>query len=325
MRILNSSAVAEALSHADCIDTLEAAMQAVSNDGTIMPLRQYMSIPGGEGKFTLMPGYLNNPTSFGVKIVSKFPREADSPFGSHVGAVVVFDPVLGIPVAILDAAELTAIRTASASALATKILSREDSKVLTILGTGTEALHHARALVCVRDINLIRIWGRTIANAEKLAERVREELQVDVEVASEAQTAVSDADIICTTTSATTPVLEGAWLTAGCHVNLVGAAILSAAEADVEVVTRSRFFVDSRASAMAQAGELNAAIEAGLVEELHILAEIGELLQTPEKGRLSDQDITVYKSLGVVAQDLAAGLKAFQVAQEKNIGMELDW
>ena len=325
MRILNSSAVAEALSHRDCIDALEAAMQAVSNDGTIMPLRQFMSIPGGDGKFTLMPGYLDNPTSFGVKIISKFPREAGSPFGSHVGAVVVFDPVLGIPVVLLDASELTAIRTASASALASKILAREDSKVLAILGTGTEALHHARALVCVRDINLIRIWGRTIANAEKLADTVREELKVDVNVIGEAQAAVRDADIICTTTSATSPVIEGAWLPTGCHVNLVGAAILSDAEADVEVVTRSRFFVDSRASAMAQAGELNAAIEAGHVDESHILAEIGELLQRPENGRLSEQDITVYKSLGVVAQDLAAGLMAYQVAQEKNIGLELDW
>ena len=177
----------------------------------------------------------------------------------------------------------------------------------------------------MRDIDLIRIWGRTKANAEKLAETLREELKVDVNVTSEAQAAVADADIICTTTSATTPVLEGSWLPLGCHVNLVGAAILTAAEADVEVVTRSRFFVDSRASAMAQAGELNAAIEAGHVDESHILAEIGELLQTPEKGRSSDQDITVYKSLGVVAQDLASGLKAYQVAQEKNIGMELDW
>ncbi len=325
MRIMNSSAVAEALSHSDCIDTLEAAMHAVSHGGTIMPLRQYMDIPGGEGKFTLMPGYLDNPTSFGVKIVSKFPREVDSPFGSHVGAVVVFDPELGMPLAILDAAELTAIRTASASALATKILARDDSRVLAILGTGTEALHHARALVCVRDINEIRIWGRTKENAEKLAEIIRTELKVDVKVISEVKEAVSDANIVCTTTSAKTPVLKGNWLPEGSHVNLVGAAILSAAEADVDVVTRSRFFVDSRASAMAQAGELNAAIEAGLVDEKHILGEIGELLKNPEKGRTSEKDITVYKSLGVVAQDLAAGLKAYQTAQESNIGLELDW
>lgn len=325
MRILNASAVAQALSHSDCIDALEAAMQAVSNDGTIMPLRQYMDIPGGEGKFTLMPGYLNNPTSFGVKIVSKFPREPDSPYGSHVGAVVVFDPDLGIPLAIMDAAELTAIRTASASALATKILARKNSEVLTILGTGAEALHHARSIVCVREITAIRIWGRTREHAEKLAGTIKEELGVAVEVMSSVQEAIRDADIVCTTTSAKKPFLKGEWLTPGTHVNLVGAAVISAAEADTDVVTRSRFFVDSRASAMAQAGELNAAIKAGLVDETHVLAELGELLQAPKTGRLTDQDITVYKSLGVVAQDLAAGLKAYEAAQVANIGMELDW
>ncbi len=325
MRILNSDAVAAALSHSDCIVALEAAMKAVSEGKTVMPLRQYMGIPGGDGKFTLMPGYLDDPASFGVKIISKFPREAGSPHGSHVGAVVVFDAKQGIPLAILDAAETTAIRTASARALATRMLSRENSKVLAILGTGTEALHHAKALVCVRDIEEISIWGRTPANANALVTEIKKEFKSKVSVFGEVEEAVGNADIVCTTTSAKEPILKGEWLPQGCHVNLVGAAIISAAEADDEVVTRSRFYVDSRASAMAQAGELKSAIDAGLVTEEHILAEIGELLSEPEKGRLSEEDITVYKSLGVVAQDLVAGLRAYDSAVDSNIGMELDW
>ena len=143
MRILNREAVAEALSHAECIDALESAMRAVSRGDTIMPLRRYMDIPGQGGKFTLMPGYLGEPCTFGVKIVSKYPRSAESPFGSHVGAVMIFDSEEGIPLALLDGSELTAIRTAAASALATRVLARADAASLAILGTGTQARHHA--------------------------------------------------------------------------------------------------------------------------------------------------------------------------------------
>lgn len=325
MRILNSEAVAQALSYADCIEAVSGAMKSVSAGKSIMPLRQYMDIPGGEGKFTLMPGYVTEPASFGVKIVSKFPRAADSPYGSHVGAVVIFDTQQGIPVAILDAAMLTAIRTASASALASKVLSRSDSKILTILGTGTEALHHARAVLCVRDINEIRIWGRTAAHAQTLATTIEKESGVSTEVTNTVEEAVTKADIICTTTAAKEPILKGQWLPRGCHVNLVGAAVMSAAEADIDVVTRSRFFVDYRESAMAQAGELTAAIKSGAITAEHIIAEIGELLNSGEAGRQNNDDITVYKSLGVAAQDLAAGMMTYECAEKNNIGMELDW
>ena len=159
MRILNREAVAESLSHAECIEAVEAAMRAVSRGDTIMPLRRYMDIPRHGGKFTLMPGYLGKPCTFGVKIVSKYPRSADSPYGSHVGAVMIFDSDEGIPLALLDGSELTAIRTAAASALATRILARADAATLAMLGTGTQAQHHVRALSCVRPITEVRVWG----------------------------------------------------------------------------------------------------------------------------------------------------------------------
>ena len=321
MRILNREAVAEALSHAECIDALESAMRAVSRGTTIMPLRRYMDIPEHGGKFTLMPGYLGEPCTFGVKIVSKYPRSADSPYGSHVGAVVIFDSEEGIPLALLDGSELTAIRTAAASALATRVLARADAASLAILGTGTQARHHAQALTCVRAISEIRIWGRTESHARRMAQG----LPASACLAGSAREAVEGADIVCTTTSAATPVLEGKWLASGCHVNLVGAAIASAAEADVDVVTRSRFFVDYRASAMDQAGELLAAIEAGIVSESHIAGEIGEVLEGNVAGRRGEAEITVYKSLGVAAQDLAAAYAAFRKAENRNIGVDLTW
>jgi len=323
MRLLNRSATAKALSHAQCVEALDPAMRAVSNGGAIMPLRQYLSIPGERGKFTLMPGYCNNPEAFGVKIVSKYPREHDSPHGSHVGAVMVFDAAQGIPLGMLEGAELTAIRTAAASALATRVLAREDSQVLTVLGTGTEALHHVKAILTVRPITSIRVWGRNPQHAQELVSRLA--LPNSVEAVNDIQQALSGADIVCTTTAATDPILKGEWLEPGTHVNLVGAAVKSAAEADAEVVVRSRFYTDSITSALDQAGELNAAMSAGLVDDTHIVAEIGAVLDKPELGRQSDDQITVYKSLGVAAQDLAAGLAALNNASENDIGVEIPW
>ncbi|MDE0243835.1 MAG: ornithine cyclodeaminase family protein [Gammaproteobacteria bacterium] len=325
MRILNREAVAEALSHAECIDAVESAMRAVSRGDTIMPLRRYMDIPRQGGKFTLMPGYLGEPCTFGVKIVSKYPRSPDSPYGSHVGAVMIFDSGEGIPLALLDGSELTAIRTAAASALATRILARAGGATLAILGTGTQAQHHVQALTCVRPITEVRVWGRTDAHARRLVRQLALPAAVSARVCDSAREAVDGADIVCTTTSAAEPVLEGKWLAPGCHVNLVGAAISSSAEADVDVVTRSRFFVDYRASAMDQAGELLDAIGNGAVSESHIAGEIGDVLAGRVAGRRDDEEITVYKSLGVAAQDLAAAHAAFRNAESRKIGVDLTW
>lgn len=325
MRILNREAVAKSLSHAECIEAVEVAMRAVSRGDTIMPLRRYLDIPGRGGKFTLMPGYLGEPCTFGVKIVSKYPRSADSPHGSHVGAVMIFDSEEGIPLALLDGNELTAIRTSAASALATRILARPDSATLAILGTGTQARHHIKALSCVRPVTEVRVWGRTGAHARRLLRLLALPAPVTARVCGSAREAVECADLVCTTTSAAEPVLEGKWLVPGCHVNLVGAAIAGSAEADIDVVTRSRFFVDYRASAMDQAGELLAAIRDGVVSESHIAGEIGDVLAGRVAGRRDDEEITVYKSLGVAAQDLAAAYAAFRNAERKDIGVDLSW
>lgn len=301
-------------------------MISVSRGEAELPLRRYLDIPRTEGKFTLMPGYSEAPRAFGVKIVSKFPRSPDSPHSSHVGAVMVFDAEEGLPLVLLDGAELTAIRTASASALATRALARENAEVLGLIGCGEEAWHHALAIPEVLPIKTVMIWGRNPARAEQLAERLRGQRD-DLEflVARDRPTLTAASDILCTVTSAKTPVLLGEWLKPGIHVNLVGAAVASAAEADTAVVARSRFFTDYRPSALDQAGELLKALDDGVVDESHIRAEIGEVLAGEKPGRLSESDITVYKSLGVAAQDLAAGLAAWQNAGVTDLGVEVDW
>ena len=324
MLILNKADVAQSLTHAACIEILEDTMKSVSRRDVVMPLRQFMAVPDSEGKMALMPGYLGDPRSFGVKIVSKFPRDPGDPYGSHVGAVMVFNAGTGLPLALLDGGELTAIRTSSASALATKVLARSDAKVLTLVGCGEEAGHHIQALLEVRPITDIIVWGRNPDRARAFVD-TQSPSGVSLSVETDAETAVGQADIVCTVTSSPTPVLKGSWLTPGTHVNLVGAAVRASAEADNNVVSISRFFVDYRESALAQAGELLNTIEDGLVSEDHIAGEIGEVLDGRVTGRESDDQITVYKSLGVSAQDLAAGMAAFHAASQSKAGVEVNW
>lgn len=325
MRVMNRMAVQAALSHADCIEALVPAMIAVSKGQTQMPLRQYLTVADNGGKFTVMQGSLENPQVFGLKAVAKYPRDPDSPYGSHVGAVMIFDADLGVPTAVMDGAELTAIRTSAASALATRVLSKKDARTLAILGTGTQAMHHIQALLAVRDIDEISVWGRNPKAVDALINALSLTGSIRIRRSDSVESAVSDADIVCTTTAAKSPVLRGEWLSPGCHVNLVGAAIRDAAEADQTVVTRSRFFTDYRPSAFAQAGELMDAIDAGVVGEDHIAGEIGQVLAGEVAGRQRDSEITTYKSLGVAAQDLAAALFAFNKAEQLDLGVAVDW
>jgi ornithine cyclodeaminase/alanine dehydrogenase-like protein (mu-crystallin family) len=324
MRLLNRHQVERALPIAACIGAVETAMRATSAGEADLPLRTHLPIRGTAGKLVVMPGALTPAKVFGLKIVSKFPRPAGDPHGSHVGMVVIFDADTGLALAMLEGGTLTEIRTAAASALATRELSRPDASVLAVLGTGAQAKWHALAMPVVRPIREIRIWGRNPQRAEELAAQLRRTGGPEVLVLPDAAAAVRGADIVCTTTSSPTPILHGEWLAPGMHLNLVGSAIPTTAEVDTECVRRARFYVDSRSSAAAEAGELRAAIQAGVVTADHIVGEIGEVLAGKAPGRTAADQITVYKSLGVASQDLAAGLLAYRNAAAAGLGTDVD-
>jgi ornithine cyclodeaminase len=323
MRVLNRGAVERALPLADCIAAVEAAMVATSAGEADLPLRTHLPIRGSKGKLVVMPGMLGPLRVFGLKIVSKFPRPAGDPHGSHVGMVIIFDADNGLPLAMLEGGVLTEIRTAAASALATRALSRPESKVLAVLGTGAQAEWHARAIPVVRPIEQLRIWGRNPVHAAALAQRLGTELKLPVSAVASAADAVRGADIVCTTTSSPEPILRGEWLEPGMHLNLVGSAIPTTAEVDIECVRRAGFYVDSRTAAAAEAGELRAALAAGAITADHVLGEIGEVLAGRAPGRASTAQITLYKSLGVASQDLAAGLRAYRNATALELGPDL--
>jgi ornithine cyclodeaminase len=314
MLILTRSDVERLLTYEACIPLMREAMAALSSGLTVLPLRQFMTAPGMAGKMGLMPGYLGDGEGcFGVKVVSKFPRQAGDRHGTHVGFVALFDAAEGLPRLLAEGGSLTAIRTASASAMAADLLARPEASRLLILGAGEEAHRHAQAFAKVRRLSDVAIWARRAERAETLAAALRGE-GLPARAAEDRTTDVPNADLIVAATSAEEPILEGRWLRPGQHVTLVGSAIPQTAEADEDVVAGSRFFVDYRVAALAQAGELRRAIASGRVLESHIAGEIGEVILGRVEGRRSAEEITLYKSLGVTCQDLAAARYLAQVA-----------
>ena len=305
MRYIDRDEIARRLTYERCIPIVREAMRAFSAGQTKQLLRSILALSEGR-LFGVMPGALGAHEVFGAKILSVFKDNVARGKQSHQGVVLLFEPDGGEPVCLLDAGEITAIRTAAASAVATDALAVKDAKRLTILGTGEQALTHARAIAKVRELETLVVWGRSAERAKTLADRIAPELGIETVVAPTTRVAVVDADIVCTVTSAVEPILEGKWLRPGAHINLVGSSYAGPVEVDHEVVTRTRFFVDSREGVLAQGAEFLNAKKAGLVGDDHIAGEIGEVLAGTIEGRRSADEITAYKSLGHIVQDLAS-------------------
>jgi len=280
-------------------------------------LRIGAAIPGGN-VLAAMPGYLEQPASAGAKIIAVYPENARRGLSSHLGVVVLFDPARGVPVAILDATSITALRTAAASAVATNALARSDAGELAILGAGEQAATHLTAMAHVRKLRSVCIWARRPEKAQAFAREHAGSVDVPIRIATTVEEAVRDADLVCTTTGAREPILEGAWIRAGTHVNLVGASSAQTREANEALVMKAAYFCDFRPSALAQAGELIAA--AGALAERHIRGEIGEVLNGKVRGRSNADEVTIYKSLGIAAQDLAAAHHVYVEAQREGCG-----
>jgi ornithine cyclodeaminase len=278
-----------------------------------------MPVSGGKGLMGLMPGALEG-AGFGIKLLSLYPGNPAVELSSHLGLVILFEPDHGRPVALIDAAEVTAIRTAAVSAVATDLLAAPGAGDLAILGSGEQAASHLEAMLCVREVRRVRVWSRTTAHAEAFARREGERLGLEIETAPNVRDAVAGADLVCTTTGAPEPILQGAWLSPGAHVNAVGSSIPHTAEIDAELLLGARFFVDFRPSAEAEAGEYLRARAAGLIGQDHIAGEIGELAAGLVQGRGSPQEITLFKSLGVSAEDLAVARFLLDRAQVEGVG-----
>ncbi|TWB13856.1 ornithine cyclodeaminase/alanine dehydrogenase-like protein (mu-crystallin family) [Nitrospirillum amazonense] len=302
--IVDGHAVADRLGYDTCIPIVRQAMTALSKGETQQLPRGVLPLDHGH-MFGVMPGALNGGP-FGAKLVAVFPDNFDKGLPSHQGVIVLFDRDSGRPLGVVDGGEVTAIRTAAASAVATDALARPEAKTLALLGYGEQALTHARAIARVRRLSRITVWGRAPDRAAAFAARLGAELGLPVRTAASAQEAVVDADIVCTVTAAKEPILQGAWVAPGAHVNVVGSSIAGPAEVDHDLVIRSRFIADCREHVLRQGAEFLRAKAAGLIGDAHVVAEIGAVLAGHAEGRQSAEQVTLYKSLGHVVQDLAA-------------------
>lgn len=325
VRILTQAEVERLLPMGECIDVMRDALITLARGDAVLPLRNMVRLPDGSGILGLMPGYLGEPRSFGLKVVTVMPGNHGTGYDSHQGVVMLFGVEHGEPLAILDASSITAIRTAAVSGAATEALANPDAGDLAILGSGTQARAHLAAMATAKSLRRVRVWSRTRANAERLArEGAREDLP-GIEVCASAEEAVRGADLVCTTTAAREPILLGRWLSAGAHVNAVGACFASTRELDGEAVRRSRFFTDRRESCLAESGEFRLAREEGLIDDAHLLGEIGDVFLGRQPGRLTRDDVTVFESLGLAVEDLASAHFLHRRARERGLGTWLEW
>jgi len=324
LRLINSREVSALLTMERCIALMEHAFRLVPDERTRQPLRTALAVPTGEGLLGLMPGYIPEPRWLGIKVISVFAGNFGSGYASHQGMVLLFGLEHGEPVAVIDARTITAIRTAAASAVATRVLAREEARTLGLYGYGEQAETHLEALLQVRKFERVRVWGRDRAKRESFAAQASRRHDITVEpVASPAEAA--QADVICTLTAASEPFFRAEWLRPGQHLNVVGSGVPSTAEVDVQTVARARFFVDYRDSALALAGEFRRARAAAVVDDSHILGSIGEVLTGKVAGRTNSREVTLFKSLGMAAEDLVACDFVLREAERLGVGQRVEW
>jgi ornithine cyclodeaminase len=314
--IINDEQVRRLLPMNECIEAMEQALITLANADAVQPLRSAMWQPDCAGLLGVMPGFLGEPRALGIKVVTIFPGNHGTKLDAHQGVVLLFDTTDGRLLAIMDATEITAIRTAAVSAVATRALARPDAADLAILGSGTQARSHLEAMLLVRPIKRIRVWSRNHDRARRFADDASTRLQRDIEPMRGGFQAVRSADIICTTTAATEPVLDGDWIAAGAHINAVGACLRRTRELDTQAVLQARLFVDRRESALNEAGDFLIPRSRDELNDSHILGELGEVLTNRTPGRTSPDDRTLFKSLGLAVEDLAAAHHIYKKASE---------
>lgn len=319
--VLTQSEIPLLLGMPAMINAMEGAFRALAAGEAALPLRSVQPLSNDRGWFGVMPAQLSG--DFGLKAIAVMPANEGSAHDSHPGAVLLFDPGTGRLIGIMDASAITALRTAAVSGLATRLLSLQKASTLALLGAGTQARSHLLAMTAVRSLSAVRVWSQSPSSAEEFARWASSRCDAPVTASTTARDAVEGADLVCTVTSARTPVLEGAWLAPGAHVNAVGASLRSTRELDCEVVRRARVFVDRRESALAEAGDLLFAREEGAWDGR--MTELAELVAGSAEGRTADDEITLFESLGLAIEDLAAARALYERARASGAGTWLDF
>jgi len=321
--VINAAEVRQLLPMAACMDAMETALKQLGRGEAQNPLRSANWLADNRGILLAMPALTEE--AMAIKVITVMPGNHGSPYDSHMGAVILFDSQYGRPLALMDATEITANRTAAVSGVATRALAREDAGDLAILGTGVQARSHLQAILEARPLRRVRVWSRSEAHRAAYAQWASDELDVEVESAGSAEYAVKGADLICTTTAATEPVLHGVWLSPGAHINAVGASTATTRELDSQAMAMVSHFVDRRESALDESGDYLIPLNEGAIGDDHIRAELGEVLLGRAPGRSSDDEITLFNSLGLAVEDLASAQLIYREAQRRGQGTNVEF
>jgi len=318
--IVNQAEVPQLLPMKECVDVMARAFASLARGEADMPVRQILWMAEKQGALGLMPAHLGGLAALGLKAVTFFPRNEGTDLDSHQGAVLLFETGRGRLLAIIDATSITSVRTAAVSGLATRLLAKPDASDLALVGSGVEARTHLEAILAVRELKRIRVASKTLERAKKFADRESKRHGISITPCKSVEEAVTGADIVCTVTSSREPVVRGAWLSPGVHVNAVGSSVPTARELDSEAVAKARLFVDHRPSALEEAGDFLLARADGAVGDDHIAGELGPLVTGQVPGRQSPSDITLFKSVGLAIEDVAAAHHIYSKARGSGIG-----
>lgn len=310
---------------AECITVMEETFAALARGEFHQPLRTIVKPTEAKGVMALMPTFrAGDKPLFGLKAICVFPGNAAIGKDAHQGAVIIFDGTNGEPLAIVNASAITAIRTAAVSGLATKLLACEDASDLAIIGAGVQARTHLAAMSCVRQLKRIRVAARRLESAQRFAEQMQPDCAVKIEAVETTEAAVRGADIVVTATTSREPVLKREWISPGAHINAVGTYSFNAREIDTATMAAASLFVDRRESALNEAGDYLIAAKDGAIGPEHIRAELDQLVTAAHPGRSSQDEITLFKSLGLAIEDLAAAAYVFGKAKQ-GVGAWVDF
>ena len=324
MLLLSEKQVQGLIDIDELIAALEQAHIQYSTGKAVMPVRLVVPLPQIDGRITSMPGYLNEDKALGMKVVTYFQSNPQQNLPAILATIMLFSAETGKMIAAMDGSYITAIRTACASAMATKVLANPQTPVLGILGAGVQARAHIQALTRVRKLEKIKLYSPSGASAAALKQEMAPQVRPPSKSPNSAEEAVRDADLVVTVTTAKEPILKNDWLKPGVHINAVGSHRPDMREIDGATLARAKVVVDSREAIMAECGDILLALKEGSISKESIHGEIGEVLTGTKAGREHTDEVTLYKSVGIAIQDVATANLVYHKALKQEVGTTVE-
>jgi alanine dehydrogenase len=323
-RLLTGADVSKLVTMDDLIDSMEDALRRFSSGEVVQPVRTVLPIGNTNAFFGLMPAFVREPAAVGAKLVTVFASNAALDLPTHLATILLFSPQTGALVALMGGRSITACRTAAVSAISARLLARDDAGVAAIVGSGAQARSHLEALERVFELTEVRVWSPTPEHQARFVDEMESSAEARLVTSESAERAVRGADVVVLATSSREPVVQNEWVKDGGHVISVGACRPDQREMDPALTQRGRLFVDSRAAALVESGDIVMGIQERRFAASHIIGELGELLAGKVEGRRSPRDVTIFKSLGLAVEDVAAADLVYRRAVEQDIGLELE-